>query len=120
MTFVAVNDTTAILFGGVNRKTFSNETWIMHLKPVFKWRQAAGNMVHSVRPSARVNHAAVMMQSKMYVFGGQDVSSQCLNDLWMFDVKIERWSKLRADNTEPNFSNAWGALILLSQHQANC
>ena len=108
MSFVAVNDTTAILFGGDNLKTFSNETWIMHLKPVFRWRQVAGDMVHSVRPTARVYHAAVMMQSKMYVFGGRDVSSPCLNDLWMFDVKTERWSEVTADNIGPNFSNAWG------------
>ncbi|XP_062518916.1 uncharacterized protein LOC134194033 [Corticium candelabrum] len=104
--FVAVNDTTAILFGGTNHITFSNETWIMHLKPLFMWRQAAGDMVHSVRPSARVGHAAAIMQSKMYVFGGGDVSSQCLNDLWMFDVKTERWSKLTALNIGPNFSKA--------------
>ncbi len=107
MSLVAVNDTTATTFGGsTSINTFSNETWIMHIKSVFQLRQAAGDMAHSVRPSARVYHAAVMMQSKMYAFGGRDVFSKCLNDIWMFDVKRERWSKVTADNIGRNFSKA--------------
>ncbi len=110
MSFVAVNKTTAIVFGG---KFFSsvfnvatlNETWIMHLQPMLHWKQATVDIGYSVRPSARFHHAAVMMQSKMYVFGGKDASEACLSDLWVFDVITERWSEPRADNKRPNFLN---------------
>ena len=77
----------------------------MHLKPVFRWRQAAGDIAHSIRPSARWNHAAVMMQSKMYMFGGLSISLETLNDLWVFDVKAERWSEVIADNRGFTFLN---------------
>ena len=95
MSFIAANETTAILF--------SDETWILQLKPVFQWRQAAKDIV---QPSARFHPAAVMMQSKMYVFGGQNDSGKCLNDLWVFEVEVERWSELTTDNKRPNFLKA--------------
>ncbi len=111
MSIVAINKTTAILFGGRNSsgffKTTFNETWIMHFQPVFKWRQATGDIVHSLRPSARFDHAAVIMQSKMYVFGGQSASGDCLDDLWVFDVNTKRWSELIVDIKGPNVSNGW-------------
>ena len=111
MSFVAVNETTAIVFGGetfINNSNAAalNETWIMHLRPMLQWRQATRDTAYSVRPSARFNHAVVIMESKMYVFGGKDASKTCLNDLWVFDVTKERWSELRADNRGPNLSNA--------------
>ena len=110
MSFVSVNKTSAILFGGRNSNssliaTF-DETWIIHLQPMFKRRQADGEITHSVRPSARFNHAATIMQSKMYVFGGMNASEECLDDVWVFDVNTERWSELIADNRGPNLSNS--------------
>ena len=111
MSFVAVNETTAIVFGGKNTSKNSNvaafnETWIMHLQPTLQWRQVNGDIAYFVRPSARYHHAAVMMQSKMYVFGGKDASGACLSDFWMFDVSTERWSEVIADNRGPDPSNA--------------
>ena len=110
MSFVAVNKTTAILFGGTNSnynsRYASNETWIMHLQPMLHWTQVTGDKVHSIRPSARFLHAAIIQQFEMYVFGGRDSSEGCLNDLWVFDVNTERWSKLTACNNGPNLSNA--------------
>ena len=103
--FVSVNKTTAILFGGINPNRTANavfgETWIMHFQPMFKCRQSFGDMV---QPSARFSHATVMMQSKMYVFGGVNASGGCLNDLWVFDVNTERWSEVIANNGGPSFS----------------
>ena len=111
MSFVSVNSTTAILFAGrkVNNDTAAvfNETWIIQLQPMFQLRQAIGETLYSVRPSARFDHAAVIMQSKMYVFGGIDASDDCLNDLWMFDVNTQIWSEQKADNRGPNVTNAW-------------
>ncbi len=104
MSFVAANETTAILFGGTNLDFSFNETWIMHLEPKLQWRQCCRDVDRSVRPKRRSNHAVVMMQSKMYVFGGQDASSACLNDLWVFDVNTEKWSELTFHNTGPNLS----------------
>ncbi|XP_062519048.1 receptor tyrosine-protein kinase erbB-4-like isoform X2 [Corticium candelabrum] len=110
MSFVSVNKTSAILFGGRNSNSVLNATfddaWIIQLQPMFKWKQADGDVAHSVRPSARFNHAATVMQSKMYVFGGMNASEECLNDVWVFDVNTERWSELTADNIGPNFSNS--------------
>ncbi len=111
MSFVAVNKTTAIVFGGktfisVSNDAILNESWIMHLQPMLQSKQATVDISYFVRPSASFHHAAVMMQSKMYVFGGIHVSEACLSDLWVFDVITERWAELIADNRGPSFLNA--------------
>ena len=110
MSFVAINSTTAILFAGRNASSDTlavfNETWIIQLQPMFQLRQVIGNTLYSVRPSARYRHAAAIMQSKMYVFGGRNAFGDCLNDLWMFDVNTQIWLEQKADNRGPNVTNA--------------
>ncbi len=124
MSFVSVNKTSAILFGGRNSNSVLNATfddaWIIQLQPMFKWKQVDGDITHSARPSARFNHAATVMQSKMYVFGGMNASEECLNDVWVFDVNTERWSELITDNIGPNSQTVRNAIVLPLQHQVNC
>ena len=42
-------------------------------------------MVHGPAPAGRYGHAAVMIGTKFYVFGGQ-TDGEFFNDLWVFDV----------------------------------
>ena len=109
MSLVAANSTTAVLFGGriPASKTAFNETWILTLQPKLQWRKVYRNTNYFVSPRARYTHAAVMMQSKMYVFGGMNASMNCLNDLWVFDVETEQWSEVRAVNKGPDLSGLW-------------
>ena len=107
MSIVAVNATSAISFGGLDLKykTVFDEMWILHLTSNVQWKRLMGDTVNTGRPSARSGHAAVMMQSKMYVFGGMNAANKCLNDLWVFDVNIKRWAEVTPVNERPDLSD---------------
>ena len=111
MSLVAVNSTNAVLFGGrisaMVSKTALNETWILTLQPKLQWRKVERNTNYFASPSARYRHAAVIMQSKMYVFGDMNASMNCLTDLWVFDIETEQWSEVRAVNEGSDLSGVW-------------
>ena len=111
MSLATANATTAVLFGGripsLGVKVAFDETWILTLNPKLQWRKVDRNSNQSLSPCARSTHAAVMMQSKMYVFGGMNASMKCLNDLWVFDVETEQWSEVKAVNEGPDLSGVW-------------
>ncbi len=107
LSFVAANASTAISFGGREflSDKFIDETLILHLLPSVQWRRSLADKVNIVRPSARSNHAAVIMKNKMYVFGGINAAQQCLNDLWVFDISTERWEEVTPVNEPPDLSD---------------
>mmetsp|Transcript_34294 Transcript_34294/g.60025 ORF Transcript_34294/g.60025 Transcript_34294/m.60025 type:complete len:1030 (+) Transcript_34294:49-3138(+) len=43
-----------------------------------------------VAPSARKNHQLIQMNTKLYIFGGEDSESK-LGDLWSFNTETEMW-----------------------------
>ncbi len=107
LSFVAANASTAISFGGKDfpSEKVIDETLILHLLPSVQWRRSLADKVNIVRPSARSNHAAVIMKTKMYVFGGINAAQQCLNDLWVFDINTERWEEVTPVNEPPDLSD---------------
>ena len=63
--------------------------------PLWKELCARGSSKCGKAPSPRAYHSAVMLRSKMFVFGGGEWMS---NDLWMLDLedmKKPRWTALK-------------------------
>ena len=103
--FRGKNSTTAAILGEILDKALINEMWILQLQPTAKWTQVDKNISRSVRPSARSNHAAVMVVSRMHGFGGIDAFYKCLHDLWVFNVDTDEWSEVEAVNEGPDLSD---------------
>lgn len=49
-------------------------------------------------PVPRTDHAAVMYNGSMYVFGGADEDNNKLNDLWQFGLDSRQWTRIDAPN----------------------
>jgi Galactose oxidase, central domain len=64
-------------FGGWGGQHYFNDTWSFNIS-TRKWTelQCTGSI-----PSPRVNHAAVLIDDVMYVFGGRTIDGTCLGDL---------------------------------------
>lgn len=50
---------------------------------------------------ARMGHAVLAFQNKIWVMGGRDESGNSLNDIWTFDVAGRRWDSLGQAAWEP-------------------
>ena len=47
-----------------------------------------------MRPPPRANHSSSVWQNKLFIFGGWDGSKR-LNDLFCYDVIINKWMELK-------------------------
>ena len=94
-----------IVFGGVtNVDRFAEHT--MNDTAAFDvdrkcWRQIP---IKGQVPHARAGHAAVLVSTNMYIYGGYTTEEQFLNDLWVADLRVngpETWSTVRAVGNTP-------------------
>ena len=49
--------------------------------------------IKKTKPLSRYRHSAVMVNQKMYIFGGVDTSKQRFNDFYSYDVEKRLWVK---------------------------
>jgi hypothetical protein len=83
----------AYLFGGKDDDgNLNNELWLLVYDegsdPVFTKINASGG------PSARYEHNSWLSNGKLFVQGGKNNNSECLNDLWEFDIVSQTWTQL--------------------------
>ena len=72
-------------FGGSRSSDHLNDTWSFNIL-TRKWTelQCTGSI-----PSPRKDHAAVLVDGVMYVFGGFDPDGTCLDDLTALNLSSE-------------------------------
>jgi hypothetical protein len=80
---------------------FKNDLWkLTEVKAdMFKWDLIHKGGSESNYPCARFQHSASVMDDKMYIFGGK-IKNQSLNDLWMFDLKLNKWNQIKFNDID--------------------
>ena len=53
-------------------------------------------------PCPRSDHAAVVVEGSMYIFGGRNERGQCLGDLLAFDIERQFWFKFEDAGSAPS------------------
>ena len=103
-TLVAVNLTSALLFGGLTGKIAGhalNDLWHFSLTTSY-WKEV--KYLGTLIPSPRYNHAAAVVDSEMFVFGGHNNSDVCFEELWKFSMIQGTWSIVEVRNGGPRLA----------------
>jgi N-acetylneuraminic acid mutarotase len=95
-----------ILFGGRSAATL-NDTWVYDLA-ANAWHVVTG----SIAPEARYGAGAAydFARKHVVIFGGQS-ATKFFNDVWVFDVATEKWSKLTTIGTAPTARSSMAIAI---------
>jgi N-acetylneuraminic acid mutarotase len=54
------------------------------------------------QPSGRHSHSSVIVNDKLYVFGGLSATNTSYNDLWLLDLNTKEWSRPACSGTYPS------------------
>eukprot|EP00727_Mastigamoeba_balamuthi_P001103 m51a1_g10990 hypothetical protein (401) ;mRNA; r:331067-332865 len=99
--------------GAANVERAQCPSWREHVRRINALLAPAGVAVAragphgspGMRPSARYKHAAVQVDGKMYVIGGQVMQTVRFDDVWVYDPESKAWSLQRPlFGTAPRFS----------------
>lgn len=113
---VAVNNSSSRLysFGGQLENDVFNDMYYFELNS-FKSPKASWKIVDPVnnfRPPPLTNHSMSVYKDKIYVFGGVYNNEKVSNDLWEFDVEMEKWQQIQTNGTIPLPVNEHSACVV--------
>jgi len=57
-------------------------------------------LVNGTVPTPRYGHTAILMSSKLVIYGGNDIYHPILNDLYILDLDTMTWTKIEQDEGE--------------------
>lgn len=109
-----------VVFGGnIGYNQNLNDVNMFHIGPR-NWINATPT--HGIAPKERSNSAAVVHNSKMYIFGGGGKEDIIYNDLWEFNLLTFKWKAISQYGDVPQARSGHtcvifnGSLILYGGH----
>eukprot|EP00164_Ancoracysta_twista_P000913 GFYU01001200.1.p1 GENE.GFYU01001200.1~~GFYU01001200.1.p1 ORF type:complete len:566 (-),score=134.77 GFYU01001200.1:41-1738(-) len=96
-TLTYIREDMLLMFGGYSAITgYSSESYLYFIDSK-KWKKAA---VYGTVPTGRVGHTAVLVNEKLFVFGGS-TKGVPLNDTYILDTVTYNWSSPRISGGVP-------------------
>jgi hypothetical protein len=62
-------------------------------------------------PLGRVNHASVIINDKLYIFGGETKEGNYLNDMWDFDLFTNTWTEVTYSSDDIPFGRSGHSMV---------
>lgn len=109
-------DKSAIIFGGYTHGVYSNQVYSFDIesKSFRKLMEQSEN--NSSVPEGRVNHAALVHENSLYIFGGKNKDGVNLDDMWSYNLKTNTWAKIECNGEDRPAGRSGHSLILNGDH----
>ena len=95
---VNVNDdkTLLIIYGGMSKKEYNRH--VLTFDPQTKTaKNLTENLEIDKMPPPRQDHAAVIYNGSLYVYGGIGPDSKLYDDMWRFDLSSNTWEEIKTE-----------------------
>ena len=95
---VNVNDekTLLIIYGGMSKKEYNRH--VLTFDPQTKTaKNLTENLEIDKMPPPRQDHAAVIYNGGLYVYGGIGPDSKIYDDMWRFDLSSNTWEEIKTE-----------------------
>lgn len=101
---VAVNGTSALMFGGRTEFETLNDLWLFS-SVTNDWTQLLIDTNRTPTPSPRYAHVAVVSKSEMFIYAGRNLSDICYEEMWKFNLITAKWSRVTSINEGPRLDS---------------
>lgn len=107
-----------IIFGGHKDKVFNNEVYCFNPETK-EFTKLTNNIPAKSKPSARQEHASLIVNDDLYIFGGVGKNDQLFNDLWKFNLKSMAFTQINYDSMDKDFipGPRFGHSMILDKNQ---
>lgn len=102
-TMCAYKNDKFIAFGGRSVNFYLNEVLILDFDEKNEKVKIEKRKIKDLEvPVARHEHASIIIEDEMYVFGGLSKDSLTLNDLWCYNIKENYWRRITTESKSPS------------------
>ena len=85
-----------IIYGGMTGKDYNRHIFTFDLQTK-KAKNLTENLQNSQMPPPRQDHAAVIYNGCLYVYGGIGPDSKIYDDMWKFDFSSNSWEEIKTE-----------------------
>lgn len=93
------NDKFIFMYGGMNAEGIFDDMWRLDLMKML-WNRIEFKQ-DGVRPCGRAAHGGILIDEKLFIFGGIGDSGTALDDLWKYNIDTNEWSKIEVYGHPP-------------------
>ena len=88
--------TLLIIYGGMTGKSYNRHVFIFDPQTKMA-KNLTENLQNDQMPPPRQDHAAVIYNGCLYVYGGIGPDSRIYDDMWKFDLSSNTWEELKTE-----------------------
>ena len=101
---VNIYNTNLIIYGGMSGKDYNRHVYCFDTQ-----NKAIENLTQNLEndklPPPRQDHASVIYNDCLYVYGGIGPDSKIYDDMWKFDLKTNTWEELKTEGQKKKEEN---------------
>ena len=85
-----------IIYGGMSGKDYNRHVYEFDTQ-VNKYKNLTEQLDKTKTPPPRQDHAAVLYNGSLYVYGGIGPDSKIYDDMWKFDLSTNTWEEIKTE-----------------------
>ena len=91
------NNQSLIIYGGMSGKDYNKHVYSFDIQTK-EVKNLTENLGDDKMPPPRQDHAAVLYNGSLYVYGGIGPDSKIYDDMWKFNLSDNTWEQLKTQN----------------------
>ena len=90
------DETLLIIYGGMTKRQYNRHVYTYDPQ-TNKAKNLTENLENDKMPPPRQDHAAVIYNNNLYIYGGIGPDSKIYDDMWKFDLSSNTWEEIKTE-----------------------
>ena len=91
---VNANDSLLVIYGGMSKKDYNRHVYTYDTQNNIV-KNLTENLENDKMPPPRQDHAAVIYNGSLYIYGGIGPDNKIYDDMWKFDLSNNTWEEIK-------------------------
>ena len=92
----AYNDQSLIIYGGMTGRDYNKHVYSFDIQNK-EMKNLTENLEDDKMPPPRQDHAAIIYNGNLYIYGGIGPDSKIYDDMWKFELSSNSWTQIKTE-----------------------